>query len=193
MLLALILDPLRRSVGDPYANGGKTRFQPTFGPISPAHILPLGIGEHVFGCTRQDVRNVPLAWTSASSNRPDQLDVDRVHLEVTRDADGPSQPAYRKPLSKRRTETVPCICKHTTEAYARSLSFQRPRFFGAGSPRCGRSGGNLNGRQSRWGAAVKHLFAGHEPWWQTASQLGDPLHCCRFSKRPTISIAERAL
>src|ERR1700758_4829941 len=77
----LILDPLRRSVGDPYANGGKTRFQSTFGPVSPAHILPLGIGEHIFGCTRQDVRNVPLAWTSASSSRPDQLDVDRVHLQ----------------------------------------------------------------------------------------------------------------
>src|SRR6516162_3025058 len=119
MLLALILDPLRRSVGDPYANGGKTRFQSTFGPVSPAHILPLGIGEHIFGCCRQDVRNVPLAWTPASSSRPDQLDVDRVHLQVTRDAARPCQPACRKPLSKRRTETVSCIRKHTTEAHAR--------------------------------------------------------------------------
>src|SRR5215471_20045708 len=118
MLLALILDPLRRSVGDPDANGGKTSFQSTLGPVSPAHILPLGIGEHVFGCPRQDVRNVPLAGTPSHSNRPDQLDADRVHLEVTGDAHGPGQPACREPLSKRRAEAVSCVRQYTTKAHA---------------------------------------------------------------------------
>ena len=118
MLLALILDPLGRSVGDPHPNGGKTSFQSTLGPVSPTHILPLGIGEHVFGGPRQEVRNIPLAGTPSHSNRPDQFDADRVHLEMTRDANGPGQPACREPLSKGRTEAVSCIRQHTTEAHA---------------------------------------------------------------------------
>src|SRR6185369_14025919 len=97
----------------------KRAFNRPLVPFRQLTFWPLGVGEHVFGCTRQDVRNVPLAGPPASSNRPDQLDVDRVHLEVTRDADGPGQPACRKPLSKRRTEAVSCIRKYITEAHAR--------------------------------------------------------------------------
>jgi hypothetical protein len=62
--------------------------------------------------------NGPLAGTPAHRDRPDQLDADRVDLQVTRDANGPGQPACREPLSKRRTEAVACIRQHTTEAHA---------------------------------------------------------------------------
>src|SRR4249919_1123742 len=31
----------------PHANRGEARFQPTLGPVSPTHILPLGVGQHV--------------------------------------------------------------------------------------------------------------------------------------------------
>jgi len=52
MLLTLVPDPLRWSVGDPHADGGKAGFELAFRPGSPAHRLPLGIGEHVFGWYR---------------------------------------------------------------------------------------------------------------------------------------------
>jgi hypothetical protein len=61
VLLTHVLDPLRRSIGGPHAKRGEASFQPTLGAVSPTHILPLGIGQHVFGRPRQDVRNVPLA------------------------------------------------------------------------------------------------------------------------------------
>jgi hypothetical protein len=35
MLLAHVLDPLRRSIGGPHANRGKASFQPALGPVSP--------------------------------------------------------------------------------------------------------------------------------------------------------------
>ncbi len=54
MLLAHVLDPLWPPIGGPHANGGEARFQPTLGPVSPAHILPLGVGQHVFGRPRQE-------------------------------------------------------------------------------------------------------------------------------------------
>ena len=50
MLLTLVPDPLRWSVGDPHADGGKASFELAFRPGSPTHSLPLGIGQHVFGC-----------------------------------------------------------------------------------------------------------------------------------------------
>jgi len=49
MLLALILDPLRWSIGGTDADSGKAGFEFAFRPGSPAHRLPLGIGQHVFG------------------------------------------------------------------------------------------------------------------------------------------------
>src|SRR5216117_2136912 len=116
MLLTLVLDPLRGAVGDPHANSGKTCFQLSLGPVSPTHVLPLGIGQHVFGRYRQDIRNVPLAATAPSCNRPDQLDGDRVHLEMTRDANGPGNATCREPLAERRAEAVTGIRQHTAEA-----------------------------------------------------------------------------
>jgi hypothetical protein len=52
MLLTLVPDPLRWSVGDPHADGGKAGFELAFRPGSRVHRLPLGIGEHVFGWYR---------------------------------------------------------------------------------------------------------------------------------------------
>ena len=49
MLLALVPDPLRRSIGYADADSGKAGFELAFRPGSPTHSLPLGIGQHVFG------------------------------------------------------------------------------------------------------------------------------------------------
>src|SRR6478735_2942390 len=119
MLLALVLDTLGWSIGDPHPNGGKTGFQSTLGPVSPTHILPLGIGQHVFGRRRQYIGNVPLAGTTSTGDRPDQFNPDRINLLVTRDTDGPGQAACREPLTERRAETVSSICQHTAETPAR--------------------------------------------------------------------------
>src|SRR5471032_3056156 len=100
MLLAHILDPLRWSIGGPYANRGEASFQPALGAVSPAHILPLGIGQHVFGRPRQDIRNVPLARPTPAGNRPDQLYPHRINLQVTGDTNGPGQAACREPLTE---------------------------------------------------------------------------------------------
>src|SRR5438445_4556616 len=49
MLLTLVPDPLRWSVGYADTDSGKAGFELAFRPGSPAHSLPLGIGQHVFG------------------------------------------------------------------------------------------------------------------------------------------------
>ena len=43
MLLAHVLDPLRWSIGGPYANSGEASFQPTLGPVSPTHFCHLAL------------------------------------------------------------------------------------------------------------------------------------------------------
>ncbi len=137
-------------LGGPHANRGEASFQPTLGPVSPTHILPLGIGQHVFGRPRQDIRNVPLAGTTPSSNRPDQFYPDRIHLEVTRDANGPGKAACRKPLTEWRAEAVTGIRQYTAEAnsgcyHAIDLS-QRDLWLG---PRCAILDGNTGALQTR--------------------------------------------
>jgi hypothetical protein len=117
MLLAHVFDPLRWSIGGPHANRGEASFQPALGAVSPTHILPLGVGQHIFGRPRQNIGNVPLAGTAPTGNRPDQLNPDRVNLQVTRDTDGPRQAACRKPLAERRAEAVTGIRQHTAEAH----------------------------------------------------------------------------
>src|SRR5260370_11304629 len=49
MLLALVPDPLRWSVGCAYADSSKAGLELAFRPGSPAHTSPLGIGQHGFG------------------------------------------------------------------------------------------------------------------------------------------------
>jgi hypothetical protein len=60
---------------------------------------------------------VPVAGTTPTGNRPDQFYPDRIHLQVTRGADGPGQAAGREPLTERRAEAVSGIRQHTAEAY----------------------------------------------------------------------------
>ena len=119
-----IISPICRLKRGP--KRGEASFQPTLGAVSPTHILPLGIGQHVFGRPRQDIRNVPLAGTAPTGDRPDQFNPDRIHLKVTRDTDGPGQAACREPLTERRAEAVSGICqqqpKRTPAAITRSIS-----------------------------------------------------------------------
>src|ERR1700737_4167989 len=61
---------------------------------------------------------MPPTRAAPLSNGPDETHVDRVHLQVTRDADRPSKIASREALAKRRAQPVTCICQHTTEAHA---------------------------------------------------------------------------
>src|ERR1700754_1108334 len=100
MLLAFVHDPLRRSIGGSHPDGGKASLEPALGPGSPTHSLPFGIGQHVCGRPRQDIRNVPLAGATSTGHRPDQIDADRVHLEMTWNAHRPGKSEAREPLSK---------------------------------------------------------------------------------------------
>src|SRR5450759_1631200 len=116
MLLALVLDPLRRSVGGPHTNGGEASFQPALRSASPAHLTPPGIGQHVFGRHRQDIWNVPLTRATPTGNRKDELHPGRINFLTPRNADCPSQPAGREPLTERCAEAVTGIRQRTAEA-----------------------------------------------------------------------------
>src|ERR1700745_323056 len=61
---------------------------------------------------------MPPTRAAPLSNGPDETHVDRVHLQVTRDADRPSKIASREALAKRRAQSVTCIREHTAEAHA---------------------------------------------------------------------------
>src|SRR2546423_6059662 len=117
MLLTLVPDPLRRSVGNPHADCSKTSLELSFRPAAPTDGAPSGIGQHVFGCHRQDVRNVPLPGTAASGNGPDHPYIGRVYLEVPRNTDRPSKLASREPLAERRAQPIPGIRQHAAETY----------------------------------------------------------------------------
>ena len=49
MLLTLVPDPLRWSVGDPHADSSKTSLELSLRAGAPTDVLPSGIGQHVFG------------------------------------------------------------------------------------------------------------------------------------------------
>ena len=49
MLLALVPDPLRRSVGYAHADSGKTSLELSFRAGAPTDGVPFGIGQHGFG------------------------------------------------------------------------------------------------------------------------------------------------
>ena len=76
---------------------------------------PLGISQHVFSRDRQNIRNRALTRTAALGDWPDHLHVDRVHLEMARDANRPSQ-ATRRDLPEWRAQSIAGICEHTAEA-----------------------------------------------------------------------------
>src|SRR5262245_44413487 len=102
MLLALVLDPLQRSIGGAYAHPGEAGFELTFRGGTPGDVLPLGTGQHVLGRYRQNIRNRALTPAPAPGDWPDQLHADRVDLEVTGDAERPGQVATRQLLAERR-------------------------------------------------------------------------------------------
>ena len=49
MLLALVPDPLWRSVCYAHTDGSETRLELSFGAGAPTDVLPCGVSEHVFG------------------------------------------------------------------------------------------------------------------------------------------------
>jgi len=53
MLLTLVPDPLRRSVGNPHASSSKTSLELAFRASAPTDGVPLGVGQHVFGQVRE--------------------------------------------------------------------------------------------------------------------------------------------
>src|ERR1700704_4361843 len=52
MLLTLVPDPLRWSVGRAHTHSRKAGFELSLRAGAPADVLPLGISEHIFGCHR---------------------------------------------------------------------------------------------------------------------------------------------
>ena len=48
MLLTLVPDPLRRSVGNPHADRSKTSLELSFRAGAPTDGAPFGVGQHVF-------------------------------------------------------------------------------------------------------------------------------------------------
>ena len=91
-----------------------------------------------------------LRGTTPSRNWPDQLDPDRVHLEVSSDTNGPGKPACREPLTERCAEAVTGIRQYTAEAnsgcdHAIDLS-QRDLWLG---PRYAILDGNTGALQTR--------------------------------------------
>ena len=58
-----------------------------------------------------------MTGTTAPGNWPDQLHIDRVHLEVTRNTDRPGKLASRKLLTERRAHPITGIRQHAAEAH----------------------------------------------------------------------------
>src|SRR5262249_16587388 len=52
MLLTLVPDPLRWSVGNPHADSGETSFELALCSDAPTDVPPSGVGQHVFGRDR---------------------------------------------------------------------------------------------------------------------------------------------
>src|SRR6266481_6751782 len=117
MLLTLVPDPLRWSVGDPHADSSKTSLELSFRSGAPSDVPPSGICQHLFSRHREDVRNVPLTGTAASGYRPDHLHIGRVHLEVPRDTDCSGKFASCEPLAERRAQPITGIRQHAAKAH----------------------------------------------------------------------------
>src|SRR5665811_1313066 len=58
---------------------------------------------------------MPLTGTTTSGLWPDKFYADRVHFEVTRNANGPGKFASREPLTERRAHPVTGIRQYTAE------------------------------------------------------------------------------
>lgn len=102
MQLAIVLDPLGSSIGDPQPSRSNTGHQSGFDPFADPSFTWRRLA-----CLRtaNSVRNGPLAGTPLIAT-VEKLGANRIHLEVRPNASCPPQPACREALSKRRTETV---------------------------------------------------------------------------------------
>src|SRR5262245_5400330 len=116
MLLAFVLDALRRAIGCAHPDRGEAGLELSLRAGAPGDGLPLGTGRHVLGCDRQDIGNRALTRTPAPGDGEDQLHTDRVYLEVTGDADSPDQVATRQLLAERRALPIAGIGQHTAKA-----------------------------------------------------------------------------
>src|SRR5215510_8013433 len=116
MLLAFVLDALRRAIGCAHPDRGEAGLELSLRAGAPGDGLPLGTGQHVLGCDRQDIGNRALTRTPAPGDGEDQLHTDRVYLEVTGDADSPDQVATRQLLAERRALPIASIGQHTAKA-----------------------------------------------------------------------------
>src|SRR6516165_2167695 len=117
MLLALVPDPLWWSVGDPHPDSGETSLELSFRAGAPTDGAPFGVGQHILGRYRYNVRNVPLTGTTALCNWPDHPHIGRVHLEVPRNTDRPSKFASCEPLTERRAQPITGIRQHAAKAH----------------------------------------------------------------------------
>src|SRR5262249_49726194 len=117
MLLTLVPDPLRRSVGDPHANSSKTSLELSFGAGAPTDGPPSGVGQHVLRRYRQNIRDMPPTWAAPLGHRPDHPHIGRVDLEVARYPDRPVQFTCRERLTELRAHPVTSIRQDAPEAH----------------------------------------------------------------------------
>src|SRR5262245_16673891 len=117
MLLTLLSNPLRRSIGDPHANSSKASLELSLRTGAPTDGVPCGMGQHVFRRYRQNIWDVPLSGTTALGDRPDHPHIGRLHLDVPRNPDGPGQFASCEPLAERRAHPVTGIREYAAKPY----------------------------------------------------------------------------
>ena len=158
MLLTLVPDPLRRSVGDPHADGGKADLGLTFAgrQLTEGHsdrracLRPVSI----------DIRDMPLSRATPLGNGPYHLHAEGVDFEMPRDADSPYQLAGRKLLAEHRAQSISRICHDTAEAQTgcdqRSISASeisglvRAVRYSSGTPaRFNRAGSSSNSQKEK--------------------------------------------
>src|SRR3954451_20017626 len=106
MLLTLVPDPLRGAVGRTHTDSSKTSVELSFRATTPTDVPPLGIGQHVFGRYRQNVRNRAHTRTAAPGAGPDQLRPAGIRLKTRRDANATGITARRAPLPEWRAQLV---------------------------------------------------------------------------------------
>src|SRR5512143_3156948 len=117
MLLTLVGDPLRRSVRDPHADRGKTSLELAFRAVAPTDGAPSGVAQHVMRRYRQNIRDVPLSGTAALRNRPGQLHIGSIYLEVWRNSGRPGQFACCERLAERSAHPITGVRQHAAKAH----------------------------------------------------------------------------
>src|ERR1700733_11674976 len=91
VLHALVMDALRRTIGDPHAYGGEGSRQRPFGSLAPADASPLCGGENVFSRRGELIGDVALARPPASGDRKREPDMARIDFLPLGDSDRPLQ------------------------------------------------------------------------------------------------------